>query len=742
MASRSGPVAERRTLKLRVARARPSDVDTATARVSPLAMRDLGLSSGDLVEVLGRRRTAAFVMPLPLEDRGLDVIRLDGLLRVNAGAVIGEEVTVAPLAAADASLVKLSVPQHLEPPSREILRRRLEGKVVGAGDLISLSTPDEPLPALGSPRLHVLATDPGGLVRIGAASRLEIVDEAADDSLEGRSSCTYDDLGGLGQAIREIREIVELPLTHPELFRELGITPPRGVLIHGPPGTGKTLLARAVAGESNAHFLYVAGPEIVGPQLGESERRLRELFREASARSPSIIFIDEIDSIAAKRDAWRGDAERRIVAQLLMLMDGLEPRGNVIVLAATNSPDLLDEALRRPGRFDREIPVAAPDAEGRREILRIQTRGVPLADDVNLEELAGTTFGFVGADIAALVREAALDALRRVTPARQSSGERLAERSVRLEVTSDDFRSARRRVQPSALRELVIQTPVVRWEDIGGLEDAKRALRDGIELQVTNSSAFRRLGIRPAKGFLLFGPPGTGKTLLAKAVAHEAAAHFLIARCTDIVSKWFGESERQIARLFARARQAAPAIIFFDEIDALAPHRGANAGDPTVTERIVNTLLAEMDGLQELHGVVVIAATNRPSLLDPALLRPGRFDELIYVAIPDRAGRLHILRALTGAMPLANDVDLDALSEETEGFTGADLEGLVRRAGLRAIRERSDALETNMAHFEAALRESHPSVTPDIEREYEALLRDLKRESARDPRRIGFVQDR
>jgi len=540
--------------------------------------------------------------------------------------------------------------------------------------------------------------------------------------------------------IDALREMVELPLRHPELFQRLGVDPPKGVLLHGPPGTGKTLLARAVANESAAKFFHIAGPEIMGSAYGESERRLRELFEQAAQSAPSIIFIDEIDSIAPKRGQVTGEAEKRLVAQLLTLLDGIEPRQNTVVIAATNRPEAIDEALRRPGRFDREIVVGVPDQPGRREILGIHTRGMPLAPDVDLDDLARRTFGFVGADIAALSREAALEAVRRIMPKLN-----LAEATIpteildALSVEDRDFENALKRVQPSAMREVMVEAPTVRWDDVGGLDQARDRLQEGVELPLKHPEAFRRLGIRPAKGFLLYGPPGTGKTLLAKAAAREAEANFIATKSSDLLSKWYGESEQQIARLFNRARQVAPTIIFIDELDSLVPARGGGLGEPQVTERVVNTILSEMDGLEELQNVVVIGATNRPTLIDPALLRPGRFDELIYVGVPDTAGRRRILAIHTGGMPLADDVDLESIAQHTERFTGADLEDLVRRAGLTALRRGLDTGKVTKADFDVALTESRASVTPEMLEEYEQIQATLKSEATRPMGGIGFV---
>ena len=534
--------------------------------------------------------------------------------------------------------------------------------------------------------------------------------------------------------------MVELPLRHPELFRRLGVDPPKGVLLHGPPGTGKTLLARAVANESAAKFFHIAGPEIMGSAYGESERRLREIFEQAAQSAPSIIFIDEIDSIAPKRSQVTGEAEKRLVAQLLTLLDGMEPRQNTVVIAATNRPEAIDEALRRPGRFDREIVVGVPDEPGRREILGIHTRGMPLAQDVNLDDLARRTYGFVGADMAALTREAALEAVRRIMPKLNLAEDTIPNEILdALSVELKDFDNALKRVQPSAMREVMVEAPTIRWDDIGGLDQPSDRLREGVELPLKHPEAFRRLGIRPAKGFLLYGPPGTGKTLLAKAAARESQANFIATKSSDLLSKWYGESEQQIARLFNRARQVAPTIIFIDELDSLVPARGGGLGEPQVTERVVNTILAEMDGLEELQNVVVIGATNRPTLIDPALLRPGRFDELIYVGPPDTAGRRRILAIHTRRMPLAEDVDLESLAQRTDRFTGADLEDLVRRAGLTALRRGLDSAQVTMADFETALGETRASVTPEMLEEYERIQDTLKSEATRPLGGIGFV---
>jgi len=762
MAEREGQ--DREGIRLQVASAKPQDVGRGVARIDQKALQSLGLREGDVIEIVGKRTTAAIAVPPYPEDEGLRIIRLDGLERANADVGIGDPVEVRRAELRPARRVQLAPAQkNLRlMGSGEMLRRTLFQRPLVAGDIISTSvyrrtaaTPEslfpedifrmffeQPAYGLQEIRLRVVSTQPRGIVQVVQDTEIELLPEYVEQAeVPRRADVTYDDVGGLGETIDQVREMIELPLKHPELFQRLGIDPPKGVLLHGPPGTGKTLLARAVANEADAAFFHIAAPEIMGKFYGESEQRLRDIFQQAQQQAPSIIFIDEIDSIAPRREQVTGEVERRVVAQLLTLMDGLEPRQNVVVIGATNRIDAIDEALRRPGRFDREIVVGVPDQDGRREILAIHTRGMPLAPDVDLDELARVTYGFVGADLSALAREAAIETLRRNLPEiNLQENEIPAEVLERLQVTNDDFQNALKRVQPSALREIMIQVPNVRWDDVGGVEEAKRLLREGVELPLKHPESFRRLGIRPAKGFLLFGPPGTGKTLLAKAVARESEANFIATKSSDLLSKWYGESEQQVSRLFQRARQVAPTVIFIDEIESLAPQRGGGLGEPAVTERVVNTLLAEMDGLEELQGVVVIGATNRPTLIDPALLRPGRFDELVYISIPDRDGRLKILEIHTAEMPLADDVDLEALADRTQGYTGADLEDLVRRAGLQALRENLEATEVSMRFFEQALSEVRASVSPETEREYERLAEELKRR-ANEPRRMGFNID-
>ncbi len=715
---------ERKVETLTVAEAHPKDVGRGIARLDPRVMEALGINTGDVVMIEGSKVTAAIAWPSYSSDYGKNLIRIDGYTRRNAGAAIDDAVKVWKGVAKPAKKVVFSPTEPIQLLGGEqYLKRLLEGRPLVRGDRVTINV-------FGSLiDLVVTAVNPvADAVIVSGDTEIEISEKPVTEERKV-PRVTYEDIGGLKDAIQKIREMVELPLRHPELFRHLGIDPPKGVLLYGPPGTGKTLLAKAVANESNAHFISISGPEIMSKYYGESEKRLREIFEEAEKNAPSIIFMDEIDAIAPKREEVTGEVERRVVAQLLALMDGLKGRGEVIVIGATNRPEAIDPALRRPGRFDREIEIGVPDREGRKEILLIHTRNMPLAD-VDLDRLADITHGFVGADLAALVREAAMRALRRLMKeVNLLESEKLPPEVLeKLKVTMDDFMEAFKDITPSALREVVVQVPNVRWDDIGGLDEVKEELKMAVEWPLKYPELFEAGGARQPKGILLFGPPGTGKTLLAKAVANESEANFISVKGPEIMSKWVGESEKAIRMIFRRARQAAPAIIFFDEIDSIAPIRGYSS-DSGVTERVISQLLTEMDGLEELRRVVVIAATNRPDLIDPALLRPGRFDRLIYVPPPDFAARLQILKIHTKGKPLASDVSLEELASKTDGYTGADLANLVNLATLMALKEhinkykdpkeasahKSELLITKR-HFEEAMKKVRPLGKEEIER--------------------------
>ena len=708
-------------IQLKVASATRRDAGRGIVRIDPRTMAKIGISTGDIVEIEGGKKTAAIVWPSYQEDEGLDIIRMDGVTRSNAKVGIGDTVTVRKAEAKKAEKIVLAPTQPIrfDETFEEYVKQYLVGRPMVRGDNIVIGVLGQPLQFL------VVNTQPTGIVMVNPSTTISLQEKPVKQ-LEAVPTVTYEDIGGLSHAIQKIREMVELPLKHPEVFKRLGIEPPKGVLLYGPPGCGKTLLAKAVANETNANFKLINGPEIMSKFYGQSEERLREIFREASENAPSIIFIDEIDAIAPKREETTGEVERRIVSQLLALMDGLQSRGQVIVIAATNRPNAIDPALRRPGRFDREIEIGVPDKNGRLEILQIHTRGMPLAKDVNLEEIADITHGFVGADLAALCREAAMRTLRRFLPQIDLEKETIpTEVLQKMEVTREDFIEALKEVQPSAMREVLIETPNVCWDDIGGLENVKQALKEAVEWPLKHPEVFKRMGITPPKGVLLTGPPGTGKTLLAKAVATESEANFISVKGPEILSKWVGESEKAIRDIFRRARTVAPAIIFFDEIDAVAPRKDMGYGDSRVTERVISQLLTEMDGLENLRGVVVIAATNRPDLLDPALLRPGRFDRILEVPVPDKNARLQIFRIHTRNMPLAEDVNLEKLAEITEGYVGADIEALCREAALTALREDMNAQKVYWKHFEKAMEVVKPTMKRKI------VMKNFKQETAK-----------
>ena len=714
--------------QLRVEEAKSRDVGKKIARIPRRIMRELELDAGDFIEIRGFKGVAyAQVWPSYSEDEGRDIIRIDGYMREVLGVGIGDIVTISKaqnVAPGDRVVLAPTedfIPHEYTGYIAEHIKSEMLNKPLARGEVILV-----PIYA-GALRLAVVSTSPSTAIYITERTEVVIKPEPVKEIAERIPRVTWEDVGDLEEAKARLREIVELPMRHPELFRHLGIEPPKGVLLYGPPGVGKTLLAKALANEVGAYFIAINGPEIMSKFYGESEQRLREIFEEARKNAPAIIFIDEIDAIAPKREEVVGEVEKRVVAQLLTLMDGLAERGRVIVIGATNRPDALDPALRRPGRFDREIEIPPPDKKARREILAVHTRSVPLDDDVNLDKIAEMTHGYTGADLAALVKEAAMNALRRF----------LAEKNVdlskpipsdllrTLKVSMNDFIQAMNMVHPSLLREVFVEVPEVRWSDIGGLEDVKQQLREAVEWPLKYQDIFERMGIRPPKGILLYGPPGVGKTLLAKAAATESGANFIAVNGPEILSKWVGESERAIREIFRRARIVAPAIIFLDEIDSIAPARGSRV-DSGVTDRIVNQLLTEMDGIKPLRGVVVIAATNRPDLLDPALLRPGRFDRIIKVPPPDRKARLEILKIHTRRVPLAPDVDLEKLADMTNGFTGADLEALVREAVMLALREKLEAREVSMKYFLEALKVIKPSLSEDVMEKYQSIEKTLR----------------
>ncbi len=712
---------------LRVAEGLSQDVGAGRARLDAETRLQLGVSPGDVVEIEGGRKTGAIVWRARPVDEGKGIIRIDNLTRKNARVGIGDKVIVRKAEPKIAQRViiapAISQSQRIQfgHGIESLVKRGLLKRPITTGDTIVI--PGIALFGNSLP-FGVVKTDPKGIVLIGEETEVVVKEEPIKEEMLKLPQISYEDIGGLHEEIMKIREMIELPLKHPELFERLGIDPPKGVLLYGPPGTGKTLIARAVANESGASFFTINGPEIMSKFYGQSEENLRKTFEEAEKNAPSIIFIDEIDAIAPKREEVHGEVERRVVSQLLTLMDGLKGRGKLIVIGATNRQDSLDPALRRPGRFDREIEIGVPDRNGRKEILQIHTRGMPLADDVDLDNLADITHGFVGADLAALAREAAMNALRRYLPEIDLDKPIPTEVLQKMVVTMKDFKEALKAIEPSALREVLIEIPKVKWDDIGGLQEVKQRLREAVEWPLKNPKIFKRMGIRPPKGILLYGPPGTGKTLLAKAVATESEANFLSIKGPEIFSKWVGESEKAIREIFKKAKQTAPSIIFLDEIDAIAPRRGSYEGT-RVTETVVNQLLTSIDGLEQMSDVVVIGATNRPDILDPSLLRPGRFDELVMVGIPDKEARKEIFKIHTANMPLAKDVDFDELADLTDGYVGADIEAICREAGMIALREDEKAKQVRREHFMKAMESVHPSVDEemlDYYREMESKL--------------------
>src|SRR5713226_1608542 len=673
--------------QLRVADAKQRDVGHGKVRIDNETMQKLAITAGDFIDVHGKRTTVAIAWPTYAEDQSQEIVRMDGLLRRNAGVALNEYVTIKKAEVKDSQTivfaptdVRLSVDEEFV----AFVKRRFMDVPFVEGDMTLLNI-----------------------------------------------FVTYEDIGGLHGEIQRIREMVELPLRHPELFHRLGIEPPKGVFLYGPPGCGKTLVAKAVATESDANFYVISGPEIISKFYGESEARLREIFQKAQEMAPSIIFIDEMDAIAPKREEVYGEVERRVVAQLLSLMDGMAARGNIIVIGATNRPHAIDPALRRPGRFDREIEIGVPDKMGRHEVLQIHTRAMPLTSDVNLPRLSDICHGYTGADISALCREAAMKALRRYLPEMNLEDERVPSGILeKMEVNFEDFMNAYREITPTAMREVYIEVPTVHWSDVGGLTEVKQQLQEAVEWPLKKPEVFKRVGIRAPKGILLFGPPGCGKTMLARSVATESEANFISIKGPELFSKWVGESEKAIREVFRKGRTAAPSIIFFDELDSVVPRRGTGFGDSGVSERVISQLLTELDGIESLENVVIVGATNRPDIIDPAILRPGRFDRLIFVPAPDYATRLQILKIHCTNMPLAPDVDLEHVASQTGGYSGADLEAVVREAGLVSLRRDIETKNVTIEDFRDALERIKPSVSPDMENWYQGFGKRFKKERA------------
>ncbi|HEX6293708.1 MAG TPA: CDC48 family AAA ATPase [Nitrososphaeraceae archaeon] len=714
---------------LKVAEAEQRDVGRKIARVDPEIVERLNITTGDALELssLGRK-TTVLSWPAKESDRGKGIIRIDGLIRNRLDVGINDLIEIKTVKSKDAKSITFAPTEPLRITGGEqYLAEYLNGALMTKGDTIPINVMGRRID------LVVISTNPSGPVIINDSTEIIVSEEsskAIQISKEGgaAASITYEDIGGLGDAVERVREMIELPLRHPELFKRLGVEAPKGVLLHGPPGTGKTLLAKAVANETNSNFSAIGGPEIMSKYYGESEEKLRSIFEQAEKNAPSIIFIDEIDSIAPKRDEVSGEVERRIVAQLLSLMDGMTSRGKVVVIAATNRINAIDPALRRPGRFDREIEIGVPNRDGRLEVLQIHTRGMPMEKDVNLEKLADISHGFVGADLQSLAKEAAIRALRRVLPEINLSSESIPlETLKKIVVRMQDFMDVIKEMEPSAMREVFVEVPDIKWEDIGGLSSIKQELQEAVEWPLKYNQIFTYSDATPPKGILLYGPPGTGKTLMAKAAANESEANFISIKGPELLSKWVGESEKGVREIFRKARQAAPCIIFFDEMDAITPTRGGNFGDSHVTERVISQFLTELDGLEVLTNVVVIGATNRPDIIDPALLRPGRFDRILYVPPPDRESRLQIIKIHTKKKHLAEDVNLDRLADATDGYTGADISSLSSAAVMLALREHiskykdskeaekhKEELKINMKHFEEAMKKIRPLSTQEL----------------------------
>ena len=737
-------------MRLTVKPLKQKDAGRGLAAVDRSAMSEMGVENGDYVVIDGpESRAVARVWPGYPEDEGRGVVRIDGRLRQEANVGIDDNVEIEPADVSPAKQVTVALPQNLRIRGNigPHIRDKLSGQAVTTGQNVPFSLGLGPLSTQSGQRipLRIADTDPDGTVVVTDSTEIQISEKPAEQiaqsggeaggvASEGTPSVNYEDIGGLDDELEQVREMIELPMRHPELFKQLGIEPPKGVLLHGPPGTGKTLMAKAVASEIDAHFTNISGPEIMSKYYGESEEQLREVFEVAEENAPAIVFIDEIDSIAPKRGETSGDVERRVVAQLLSLMDGLDERGDVIVIGATNRVDALDPALRRGGRFDREIEIGVPDKEGRKEILQVHTRGMPLVDGIDLDKYAENTHGFVGADLESLTKEAAMNALRRIRPELDLEQEEIdAEILESMSVTERDFKDALKGISPSAMREVFVEVPDTTWDSVGGLEDTKERLRETIQWPLDYPEVFEAMDMEAAKGVLLYGPPGTGKTLMAKAVSNEANSNFISVKGPELLNKYVGESEKGVREVFEKARSNAPTVVFFDEIDSIAGERGRNMGDSGVSERVVSQLLTELDGLEELEDVVVIATTNRPDLIDSALLRPGRFDRHVHVPVPDEDARRAIFAVHTRNKPLADDVDLDELAAETDGYVGADIEAVAREASMTATREFINSVDPDEAttsvgnvritreHFDAALEDVSASVDERTRERYEEL---------------------
>ncbi len=715
-------------MQLKVAEAKQRDIGRGKARLDSDGMQALGITTGDIIQITGKRDTTAVAWPAYPEDQGKQIIRIDGIIRRNAKVALNDYIIIKGVEAKGAQTVVLApidMRLNIDQDFTGFVKNRLLELPLVEGDSVFVMIMGSAIP------FSVVRIRPRGIVKVTQSTNFQILSEPTPEK-KGIPIVTYEDVGGLHEEIRRLREMVELPLRHPELFQRLGIEPPKGVLLQGPPGCGKTLLAKAVANESEANFYVINGPEIMSKYYGESEKRLRQVFQKAQENSPSILFIDELDAIAPKREEVSGEVERRVVAQLLSLMDGLEARGDVIVIGATNRVNAIDPALRRPGRFDREIEIGVPDKNGRYEILQIQTRGMPLYEDVDLMKLRNVTHGYTGADIAALAREAAMKSLRRYLPEINLEDEKVAPQILeKMEVKMEDFLAAFREITPTAMREVYIEVPTTRWSDIGGLEESKQLLKESVEWPINNPSIFSRMGIKSPKGILLHGPPGCGKTLLARAVATESEANFISIKGPEVFSKWVGESEKAIREIFRKGRTAAPSVIFIDELDSIVPRRGVGYADSGVSQRVLSQLLTELDGLVSLQSVVVIGATNRPDIIDPALMRPGRFDRMIYVPAPEDKSRLQIFKIYTKDMPLTNDVDIEELTKRTKGYSGADIEAICREAGMNALRRNIEEKKVKLEDFNKAIENSAPSITPQMEKWYQNVAKQFKRQTVK-----------